>query len=90
MDWGKVEIGSPLKAADNWARQTREKSAGSLSERGNSLVDKVPVGRFGKAEEVAYAVLFLASDEASNIQAAEIVIAGGATGAPSGAPIYRQ
>ena len=38
----------------------------------------------------ANALLFLASDEASNIQAAEIVIDGGATGAPSGAPIYRK
>ena len=41
---GKGRNGSPLKAADNWARQTREKSVCSLSERGNSLVDKVPVG----------------------------------------------
>jgi NAD(P)-dependent dehydrogenase (short-subunit alcohol dehydrogenase family) len=39
--------------------------------------------------EVADAILFLASDEATNIQAAEIVVDGGATGAPSGAPIYR-
>jgi hypothetical protein len=38
----------------------------------------------------ANAVLFLASDEAYNIQVAEIVIDAGATGAPSGAPIYRK
>lgn len=50
----------------------------------------IPLGRFGKADEVAKAVLFLASDDASNIQAAEIVIDGGTTGAPYGAPIYRQ
>jgi hypothetical protein len=34
-------------------------------------------------------VLFLASDDASNVQSAEIFIDGGATGAPAGAPIYR-
>ncbi|HUN49859.1 MAG TPA: glucose 1-dehydrogenase [Candidatus Sulfotelmatobacter sp.] len=49
----------------------------------------VPLGRFSEAEEVAKAVLFLASDDAANIQAAEIVIDGGLTGAPSGAPVYR-
>jgi hypothetical protein len=45
VDWGNVGIGSPLKADDNWARQTREKSICFLSERGYSLVDKVPVGK---------------------------------------------
>ncbi|HMF74640.1 MAG TPA: SDR family oxidoreductase [Bryobacteraceae bacterium] len=54
------------------------------------IVKGIPLGRFGEAEEVAKAVLFLASDDASNVQAAEIVVDGGATGAPSGAPIYRQ
>ena len=49
----------------------------------------VPLGRLGEADEVAKAALFLASDEASNVQGIEIVVDGGATGAPQGAPIYR-
>src|SRR6195256_4013055 len=49
----------------------------------------IPIGRLGEAEEVAKTVLFLASDDASNVQAAEIFVDGGATGSPSGAPIYR-
>jgi NAD(P)-dependent dehydrogenase (short-subunit alcohol dehydrogenase family) len=49
----------------------------------------VPLGRFGKPEEVAKTVLFLASDDASNVQAAEIFVDGGSTGSPAGAPIYR-
>jgi NAD(P)-dependent dehydrogenase (short-subunit alcohol dehydrogenase family) len=49
----------------------------------------IPLGRFGKPEEVAKTVLFLASDDASNIQGAEIFVDGGTTGSPAGAPIYR-
>jgi len=49
----------------------------------------VPLGRFGKPEEVAKTVLFLASDDASNVQGAEIFVDGGATASPAGAPIYR-
>src|SRR5256714_12399098 len=49
----------------------------------------IPIGRLGEAGEVAKTVLFLASDDASNVQGAEIFVDGGATGSPAGAPIYR-
>src|SRR3984957_3393814 len=49
----------------------------------------IPLGRLGQSEEVAKTVLFLASDDASNIQGAEIFVDGGSPGAPAGAPIYR-
>lgn len=39
----------------------------------------IPLGRFGKPEEVAYGVLFLASDESSYMTGSELVIDGGAT-----------
>jgi NAD(P)-dependent dehydrogenase (short-subunit alcohol dehydrogenase family) len=54
-----------------------------------SLIRSIPIGRLNKAEEVARAALFLASDHSSAMQAAEIVIDGGASRAPQGAPAYR-
>jgi 3alpha(or 20beta)-hydroxysteroid dehydrogenase/cyclopentanol dehydrogenase len=41
--------------------------------------DEIPMGRFGEPEEVAYAVLFLASDESSFVTGSELVIDGGRT-----------
>ena len=48
----------------------------------------IPLARLGEADEVAKTVLFLASDDASNVQGTEILVDGGMTGSPSGAPIY--
>src|SRR5207248_6207398 len=41
----------------------------------------IPVGRFGQAEEIARAALFLASDESSFITGATFVVDGGITAA---------
>jgi NAD(P)-dependent dehydrogenase (short-subunit alcohol dehydrogenase family) len=49
----------------------------------------IPLGRFGKPEEIAKAVLYLASDDSAYVQSAEIFVDGGSTGSPAGAPIYR-
>ena len=40
-------------------------------------VARIPVGRLGRPEEVAAAVAFLASPEASYINGAEILVDGG-------------
>ena len=42
-------------------------------------VSRIPMGREGTVEEVAYGVLFLASDESSFMTGSELVIDGGAT-----------
>jgi len=57
-----------------------EQSDGLLSpEVERNLCDMTPLGRFGKPEEIAYAVRFLASDEAAFITGAEIRVDGGWT-----------
>ena len=50
----------------------------------------VPQGRWGEPEEVAKAVLFLASDDSSYVNAVELMVDGGATGAPFGAPVIQE
>lgn len=49
-----------------------------------------PLGRMGEADDIARAALYLVSDDAAHVTAAEIVVDGGATGAPSGAPMFRS
>jgi len=49
----------------------------------------VPLGRWAEPEDVAKAVLFLASEDSSYINAVELMVDGGLTGAPFGAPLLR-
>ena len=42
-------------------------------------MQRLPMGRVGTAEEIAYGVLYLASDEASFVTGSELVIDGGTT-----------
>src|SRR5712691_10101669 len=44
-----------------------------------ALQERVPLGRLGSAEEVAYGVLYLASDESAFVTGSELVIDGGRT-----------
>ena len=43
------------------------------------MISRIPLGRYGESEDVAYGVLYLASDEASFVTGSELVIDGGWT-----------
>jgi NAD(P)-dependent dehydrogenase (short-subunit alcohol dehydrogenase family) len=43
------------------------------------MLSRIPLGRYGEAHEVAYAVLYLASDESAFVTGSELVIDGGWT-----------
>jgi len=48
-----------------------------VNEMGTGFAQQVPLGRFGSSEELAKGVLFLASDDASFVNGAELAIDGG-------------
>ena len=48
-------------------------------ERQQVMLSRIPLGRYGLAEDVAYGVLFLASEESSFMTGSELVIDGGWT-----------
>jgi NAD(P)-dependent dehydrogenase (short-subunit alcohol dehydrogenase family) len=49
------------------------------SQRLATTLSRIPLGRYGRPEEVAYGVVYLASDEASFVTGSELVIDGGWT-----------
>lgn len=58
--------------------RTELASEGGMSDQEiEAYLQKIPLGRWGKVEEVANAVAFLASDEASFITGTELVVDGG-------------
>jgi len=63
------------------ADQAAEAKGTSREEALAAQQDKVPLGRFAEPEEIANAVLFLASDESSFITANTFLVDGGISGA---------
>jgi NAD(P)-dependent dehydrogenase (short-subunit alcohol dehydrogenase family) len=74
-----------------WKRGSRASaSAEDSAKLAEFFSSAVPQGRWGEPEEVAQAVLFLASDDSAYVNAVELMVDGGFTGAPFGAPIFRN
>jgi NAD(P)-dependent dehydrogenase (short-subunit alcohol dehydrogenase family) len=77
---------TPIWKRGNRANDTAEQSA----KLADLVSSSIALGRWGEPEELAKAVLFLASDDSSYINAIELMVDGGMTGAPFGAPILRS
>src|SRR5579862_4883271 len=74
-----------------WKRGPRASMSTDESARLAKFVSSaIPLGRWGEPEDVAKAVLFLASDDSSYVNAVELMVDGGMTGDPFGAPILRS
>ena len=50
---------------------------GNAEEMYQMVLEKHPIGRLGKPEDVAYGVLYLASDESDFVTGSEMVMDGG-------------
>src|SRR5262249_53920339 len=71
-----------------WYRQRDPETAARLVKH---IAGDVPLGRLGRPEEVAQAVVFLASDESSYIVGTEVTVDGGVTELPGARwPAFRQ
>jgi len=74
-----------------WNRGPRAaQSAEESAKLDKAMSSRIPLGRWGEPEELAKAVLSLALDDSSYINAIELMVDGGATGAPWGAPIFHE
>jgi len=73
-----------------WKRGSRANDTAEQSAKLSDFISSsIALGRWGQPEELAKAVLFLASGDSSYINAVELMVDGGMTGAPFGAPILR-
>jgi NAD(P)-dependent dehydrogenase (short-subunit alcohol dehydrogenase family) len=75
-----IHPGFTLTSMLDKALRTEAESTGRSYEEVKKIREEwVPMGRLGTPEDVAYAILFLASDESSYMTGAELVIDGGFT-----------
>lgn len=85
-----IRVNTVVPGATLAAVWTRGNRAGrALDAADLAFSPSIPVGHLNTADEAARSVLFLASDAAAVITAAEIVVDGGMTGASWGGQLYR-
>ncbi len=71
-----------------WGR-SGARSPEQVGELAKKISAQIPLGRLAEADEIAKAVLFLASDDSSYVQAVELFVDGGLTGTPFGGSANR-
>jgi NAD(P)-dependent dehydrogenase (short-subunit alcohol dehydrogenase family) len=91
---GKIRVNVVAPGATKtpiWKRGARANATAEESAKVSDFFSSaVPLARWGEPEDVAKAVLFLASDDSSYINAVELMVDDGLTGAPFGAPIFHD
>jgi NAD(P)-dependent dehydrogenase (short-subunit alcohol dehydrogenase family) len=71
-----------------WSRGARaNRSPEEVGAAADKVASLIPLARWGEASDIAKAALFLASDDSSYITAVELMVDGGLTGSPFGAPV---
>jgi meso-butanediol dehydrogenase/(S,S)-butanediol dehydrogenase/diacetyl reductase len=86
----RMSIGAAIEAAEDNIRvnvvvpgmigtESMRASFNNDPETQKAWISTIPMGRFGRPEELANAVVFLASDEASYITGATLIVDGGKT-----------
>lgn len=82
-----IRVNSVLAAA---VATELEFNRGFTIEQLNEQCANLPIPRIAMADEIASAIVFLASDEASYITGAELLVDGGTTAAPLQSPLLRD
>jgi len=71
-----------------WARN-KQRTPEESGEIAKKFATQIALGRWGEADEIAKAVLFLASDDSSYVQGVELFVDGGLNGTPLGGAANR-
>jgi NAD(P)-dependent dehydrogenase (short-subunit alcohol dehydrogenase family) len=77
LEWGKFNI--TVNCISPTVIMTELGKAAWQGDVGQAMVRRIPVGRFGRPEEVAAAALYLASEAADMVTGSNLVIDGGFT-----------
>lgn len=86
--WIRVNVISPgAIRTPIWGAATASPEAEKELE--DRIARATPLRGIGEPDHIAKAVLFIASDDSAHVQGQELFVDGGASSAPSGAPIYR-
>jgi len=87
----RVNVVVPGSATGSmWSGSPAGVSRELVEDRAKRMNSQIPPCRRGEADDMAQAVLFLASRDSSYVQGAELAVGGAAIGASMGVPVYRN
>jgi len=74
-------VGTPILAAHAWRTKNRPDLPAFYAEESTGFLrlNRIPMGRFGRPEDVVHMALYLASDESTWVNGSVMVVDGGIT-----------